>query len=271
MCDNKAVALKKILASTSREGVPSTALREVSVLRELVHPNIIELLDIIYDRDRLWLVFEFLEQDLKRHLDSSRSALPLVLIKSYTYQILLGIAYCHARRILHRDLKPQNLLIDAKGVLKLADFGLARLFGTPLRPYTREVVTLWYRAPEILMGAKQYSTPVDIWSVGCIFAEMITKDPLFAGDSEIDQLYRIFSILGTPTEEVWPGVSKMQDFSPMFPKWIRRPLSSIVQNLPPEGIDLLEKLLVYHPPKRISAKDALNHPFFDDLDKSLYQ
>ena len=114
--------------------------------------------------------------------------LPPETVKSFTYQILQGTAYCHAHRVMHRDLKPQNLLIDTKGNIKLADFGLARAFGLPVKTYTHEVVTLWYRAPEILLGQKQYSTPVDIWSIGCIFAEMAQRRALFAGDSEIDQV-----------------------------------------------------------------------------------
>lgn len=270
--DNRLVALKKIRLTTSDEGVPSTAIREISVLKELsTHRNVVCLQDVIQDNNRLWLVFEFLDQDLKHYLDSSRSPIPLRLVKSYTYQMLLGIAFCHSRRILHRDLKPQNLLIDSTGALKLADFGLARAFGIPIRPYTHEVVTLWYRAPEILLGAKQYSTPIDVWSIGCIFAEIATQEPLFPGDSEIDQLYKIFTILGTPTEELWPGVSKLPDFSPLFPKWAPKALSGIVHTLPPSGIDLLQRMLVYSPSKRISAKAALDHPFFDDLDKDAYQ
>ncbi|NXN74989.1 CDK2 kinase, partial [Himantopus himantopus] len=132
------------------------------------------LLDVIHTENKLYLVFEFLHQDLKKFMDSSSiSGIALPLIKSYLFQLLQGLAFCHAHRVLHRDLKPQNLLINADGAIKLADFGLARAFGVPVRTYTHEVVTLWYRAPEILLGCKYYSTAVDIWSLGCIFAEMV--------------------------------------------------------------------------------------------------
>ncbi|NWH68121.1 CDK2 kinase, partial [Geococcyx californianus] len=132
------------------------------------------LLDVIHTENKLYLVFEFLHQDLKKFMDSaSLGGIALPLIKSYLFQLLQGLAFCHAHRVLHRDLKPQNLLINADGAIKLADFGLARAFGVPVRTYTHEVVTLWYRAPEILLGCKYYSTAVDIWSLGCIFAEMV--------------------------------------------------------------------------------------------------
>ncbi len=150
------------------EGVPSTAIREISLLKELNHANIVNLLDIVHEQNQLYLVFEYLEQDLKRYMDySGFPRLDPSLVKSYIRQILTGIAYCHSHRVLHRDLKPQNLLINRKGCIKLADFGLARAFGVPVRTYTHEVITLWYRAPEILLGARQYSTPVDIWSIAC--------------------------------------------------------------------------------------------------------
>ncbi|CAL1281971.1 unnamed protein product, partial [Larinioides sclopetarius] len=186
------VALKKIRIENEDEGVPSTALREISSLKELKHPNIVGLLEVVMQESRLYLVFEFLSMDLKKYLDSIPDIYIFVSFQSYLYQILDGILYCHRRRIIHRDLKPQNLLIDQQGAIKIADFGLARAFGIPVRVYTHEVVTLWYRAPEVLLGSPRYSTPIDIWSIGCIFAEMANKAPLFRGDSEIDQLYRIF-------------------------------------------------------------------------------
>ena len=150
---------------------------------------------------KLFLVFEYLDLDLKRFMDHHCPAtgLPLDLVKSYTRQMMTGLAYCHSHRIIHRDLKPQNLLIDSLGHLKLADFGLARAFGVPARSYTHEVITLWYRAPEILLGAPTYAIPVDIWSAGCIFAELVMRKALFPGDSEIDELFRIFRVLGTPS------------------------------------------------------------------------
>jgi len=265
---DKIVALKKMRLDQEDEGVPSTAIREISLLKELQQPNIVRLLEVLHQESKLYLVFEFVEQDLKKYMDSVPSLLNPILVKSYTYQLLRGIAYCHSHRVLHRDLKPQNLLIDRLGALKLADFGLARAFGVPIRTYTHEVVTLWYRAPEILLGSRTYSTPIDIWSVGCIFAEMSTKRPLFPGDSEIDELFRIFRVLGTPTEETWPSVSKLPDYKPTFPCWAQQPLAKLVPTLDPLGLDLLDKMLQYEPSKRISAKAALSHPYFDNLDKN---
>ncbi|XP_031445827.1 cyclin-dependent kinase 1 [Phasianus colchicus] len=264
------VAMKKIRLESEEEGVPSTAIREISLLKELRHPNIVCLQDVLMQDARLYLIFEFLSMDLKKYLDTIPSGqyLDRSRVKSYLYQILQGIVFCHSRRVLHRDLKPQNLLIDDKGVIKLADFGLARAFGIPVRVYTHEVVTLWYRSPEVLLGSARYSTPVDIWSIGTIFAELATKKPLFHGDSEIDQLFRIFRALGTPNNDVWPDVESLQDYKNTFPKWKPGSLGTHVQNLDEDGLDLLSKMLIYDPAKRISGKMALNHPYFDDLDKS---
>ncbi|KAB7507948.1 Cyclin-dependent kinase 2 [Armadillidium nasatum] len=246
------------------DGVPSTALREISLLKELDHDSIVRLLDVVHAEKKLYL-------DLKKLFDAGpKEGLPLNLVRSYMHQLLDGIAFCHSHRILHRDLKPQNLLIDNEGSIKLADFGLARAFGLPVRAYTHEVITLWYRAPEILLGSKSYCISVDIWSLGCIFAEMMTKKPLFPGDSEIDQLFRIFRILGTPTEKDWPGVSLLPDFKSSFPRWeidSTQVIKRLVSRLDEEGQDLLIQMLTYYPRQRISARSALNHPFFRDVKK----
>jgi serine/threonine protein kinase len=264
------VALKRIRLEVEDEGIPSTALREISLLRELEHPNIVELRDCVQSEGKLYLVFEYLDRDLKRYMDSVRDLMDPMLIKSYLYQMIRGLHFCHARGVMHRDLKPQNLLVNKEGKLKLADFGLARAFSLPIRPLTHEVVTLWYRAPEVLLGSRHYAPPVDMWAIGTIFVEMVNKRPLFPGDSEIDELYRIFRGLGTPTEETWPGVTTLPDFAVTFPKWQARPINSLIKhgNLCANGLDLLARCLDYDPAKRISAKAAMEHPYFDDLDKA---
>lgn len=266
------VALKKIRLEAEDEGVPSTAIREISLLKELDDDNIVRLLNIVHSDTKLYLVFEFLDMDLKRYMDAftkRNEALEIPVVKQFTMQLLLGLHYCHAHRILHRDLKPQNLLIDAAGNLKLADFGLARAFGIPLRTYTHEVVTLWYRAPEVLLGSRHYSTAIDMWSVGCIMAEMVMSgQPLFPGDSEIDQIFKIFKILGTPNESTWPGVSQLPDFKSTFPQWGGVDLAEAVHEIDTTGADLLHSFLVYDSANRMSAKRAQIHPWFHDVVKA---
>ncbi len=260
------VAIKKVKLENESEGVPSTAIREISLLKELSHPNVIKLKDVLFEDGRLFLIFEYADCDLKKFIDRHKKGLPPELVKSFLYQILAALNYCHAHRVIHRDLKPQNILIDKNGILKLADFGLARAFGLPIKTMTHEVVTLWYRAPEILLGQKEYSLPIDMWSVGCIFAEMAQKRALFTGDCEIGQLFRIFQVQGTPDEVLWPGVSKIRDYKSTFPKWKPQSLSKCVANLDAAGIDLLARMIVLDPCKRISAKAALAHPYFEGFD-----
>ncbi|GAA6062104.1 hypothetical protein JCM10212_002354 [Sporobolomyces blumeae] len=303
------VAMKKIRLEDDDEGVPSTALREVSVLMELGQSShkgaecIVKLLDVIHSDDRLCLVFEFIDLDLKRYMDAAAHAamaassassggagvsssgwipppalgdvkgkgrakrgLPNDVVHRFMAQLCLGLSHLHSRRILHRDLKPQNLLIDREGNLKIADFGLARAFGVPLRTYTHEIITLWYRPPEVLLGGRHYTTAVDVWSVGAIFAEMATGLPLVPGDSEIDQIFKIFRLLGTPTSSSWPGLTQMPDFKPTFPNWSPADWTTVAPELG-EGdggvaLDLVKKLVVIDPEKRISAKVALHHPYF---------
>ncbi|KAI2496610.1 protein kinase [Fragilaria crotonensis] len=261
------IALKRIRLEAEDEGIPSTAIREISLLKELQHPNIVRLYDVVHTERKLTLVFEFLDQDLKKYLDVCDSGLDMPILKSFLYQLLTGVAYCHHHRVLHRDLKPPNLLINREGQLKLADFGLARAFGIPVRSYTHEVVTLWYRAPDVLLGSRKYSTPVDIWSVGCIFAEMANGRPLVAGTSEADQLDRIFRLLGTPTQQDYPGIVDLPDYTPDLPPYPppRNGLASLVPTLNEAGVDLLTKMLQYDPARRITAQEALEHPFFYDM------
>lgn len=261
------IALKKIRLEAEDEGIPSTAIREISLLKELQHPNIVRLYDVVHTERKLTLVFEFLDQDLKKYLDVCDGGLELPILKSFLYQLLTGVAYCHHHRVLHRDLKPPNLLINREGQLKLADFGLARAFGIPVRSYTHEVVTLWYRAADVLMGSRRYSTPVDIWSIGCIFAEMVNGRPLITGTSESDQLDRIFRTFGTPIEAEYPTMVDLPDYRPDFPRYQkpRGGIASLVPTLDPTGVDLFGKMMCYDPSKRITAQEALRHIFFIDL------
>lgn len=260
------LALKKIRLEAEDEGIPSTAIREISLLKQLQHPNIVRLFDVIHTDKKLTLVFEFLDQDLKKYLDACGDAgLETFTIKSFLFQLLRGIAYCHEHRVLHRDLKPQNLLINMGGELKLADFGLARAFGIPVRNYTHEVVTLWYRAPDVLMGSRKYSTSVDMWSVGCIFAEMVNGRPLFPGSSDADQLMKIFKIMGTPNPESWPSMRDLPEYKENFPVYPGVNLKKMVRRLDSVGLDLLQRTLEYDPMKRISAEQALHHSYFKDL------
>lgn len=273
------VALKKTRLEMEEEGVPSTALREVSLLQMLSQSiYIVRLLSVEHvdegGKPMLYLVFEFLDTDLKKFMDSNSRGpgLPLepARVKNFMYQLCIGVAHCHTHGVMHRDLKPQNLLVDKeKGLLKIADLGLGRAFTVPLKSYTHEIVTLWYRAPEVLLGATYYSTPVDMWSVGCIFAEMAHRTPLFPGDSELQQLLHIFKLLGTPSEQTWPGVSNLRDWHE-FPQWSAQSLSRVIPELDENGIDLLKRCLELDPAKRVTAKDAMQHPYFDDLDKSQF-
>jgi len=260
------LALKKIRLEAEDEGIPSTAIREIALLKQLQHPNIVRLYDVVHTEKRLTLVFEYLDYDLKKYLDAhADKGLEAYTIKSFLFQLLNGIYYCHKNRVLHRDLKPQNLLINTQGQLKLADFGLARAFGIPVRSLTHEVVTLWYRAPDVLMGSKNYSTTVDMWSVGCIFAEMVTGRPLFPGTSEKDQLVKIFTLLGTPTPDTWPGMVKLPQYKPDYPIYQPRDLSKLFPTLQKPGIELLMQFLKFDPNHRVTAKDAMSHAYFAEI------
>lgn len=303
------VALKEIRINAD-EGAPSTALREIALLKELHHPNVLTLLDVIHDESTLTLVFEFMHTDLKRFIDSLAhnatvcasanasllslrrtalawddgsgrngnslfaSAMPHATAKSFIYQLVCGVAYCHAKKVLHRDLKPQNLLLDAHGTLKIGDFGLARIYGIPVHAFSSDVVTLWYRAPDVLLGNTRYNYAIDVWSVGCIMAELYAGRPLFPGKNRDDQLARIVAcadvsatvrdgsqwmaahrkLLATQREGGRPVAGSHPTFR----------LNDVMTGVEASGVDLLRALLHFDPEARISAADALRHAFFSD-------
>ncbi|CAK8689458.1 cyclin-dependent kinase 17-like [Clavelina lepadiformis] len=265
------VALKEIRLE-HEEGAPCTAIREVSLLKDLKQANIVTLHDIVHTEKSLTLVFEYLDRDLKQYMDNCGNILSMNNVRLFLFQLLRGIAYCHKRRVLHRDLKPQNLLINEKGELKLADFGLARAKSVPTKTYSNEVVTLWYRPPDVLLGSTEYNSSIDMWGIGCIFYEMATGRPLFPGSTVTDQLQLIFRTMGTPTEETWKGVSQLPNYksncSRLYPGESFR---NIAPRLEQDGLDLISKLLEYNPVQRMEAQEALNHSFFKVLGTNVHK
>lgn len=254
----KIIALKRNKPENLEDGISAVNIREICFLKTLKHPNIISLQSVVLSENSLDLIFEFMNYDLRTYIDMF-SILPDQTIQKILHQILSALYFCHSNRVIHRDLKPQNILVDRNNDIKIADFGLARSFQIPIKPYTPVVQTLWYRAPEVLLGAKAYTTAIDIWSVGCIFAEMITKRPIFSGSSEIDVTYKIFQVLGTPNDDTWPGFSSLQYYKLDFPIWHKVSLGQLYPNLSEEGLDLISRMICIDPDNRISTFDALNH------------
>ncbi|KAJ8638480.1 hypothetical protein MRB53_012747 [Persea americana] len=258
------VAIKKIRLAQYKEGVNFTALREIKLLKELKDPNIIELIDAFPHKGNLLLVFEFMESDLEAVIRDRNIVLSPADIKSYMQMTLKGLAYCHKKWVLHRDMKPNNLLIGADGQLKLADFGLARIFGSPDRKFTHQVFARWYRAPELLFGAKQYGSAVDVWAAACIFAELLLRRPFLQGSSDMDQLGKIFAAFGTPRLPQWPDMVYLPDyveyeFAPA------QPLRSLFPMASDDALDLLSKMFAFDPKVRISAQQASEHRYFSSV------
>ncbi|KAJ1262740.1 hypothetical protein BS78_09G133200 [Paspalum vaginatum] len=259
------VAIKKILiGKDSKEGVNFTALREIKLLKELKDPNIIELIDCFPHKKNLHLVFEFMETDLEAVIKDKTIRLTPADIKSYVQMMLKGLAFCHKKWVLHRDMKPNNLLIGADGQLKLADFGLARMFGSPGRNFTHQVFARWYRAPELLFGSKQYGSGVDIWAAGCIFAELLNRKPFLQGSSDIDQIGKIFASLGTPKSSQWPDMVYLPDYVE-YQYVAPTPLRTLFPSASDDALDLLSKMFAYDPKARITAQQALEHRYFSTL------
>lgn len=261
---NKTVAVKKIHLGKAKEGVNVTALREIKLLKELSHPNIIQLIDAYPHKQNLHIVFEFMETDLEAVIKDRNLVFSPADIKSYLQMTLKGLAVCHKKWVLHRDMKPNNLLIAADGQLKLGDFGLARLFGSPDRKFTHQVFAVWYRAPELLFGAKQYGPAVDIWATGCIFAELLLRKPFLQGVSDLDQIGKIFAAFGTPRQSQWPDVASLPDFVEF--QFVPAPsLRSLFPMASEDALDLLSKMFTLDPKNRITAQQALEHRYFSSV------
>lgn len=266
---NEFVAIKRIKMDIEKDGFPITSIREVNILLYLRHKNIVRVKEVVFGQkyDEVYMVMEYVNFDLKTLLVKNQINLKIPQIKCLLYQILEGVDYMHSKWMFHRDLKTSNLLLNSEGEIKLADFGLARRFGKPVRQYTRLVVTLWYRAPELLLDLDNYSWPVDIWSVGCIMGELVLKEAVFTGKDEIDQLNKIFKILGTPTKENWKKFGEFKKI--IFKQYEGYDLKNHFINkndpdlrLDATGLDLMTKLLTFDPEKRITASAALEHEWF---------
>lgn len=259
------VAIKKIKIGNKQEamdGVNRTALREIKILQELHHENVIALLDVFGKESVISLVFEIMETDLEQILQERKIYMSFAHIKSYILMTLKGLEYLHNNWILHRDLKPNNLLLDKNNILKIADFGLARTFGSPSRVYSHQVVTRWYRAPELLYGSRMYGTGVDIWAVGCILAELFKREPLFPGNGDLDQLDKIITVLGTPTEKTWHGVTELPDFVEFNEVSEGQPFVDKFSALQQDAIEILESMLRLNPNDRCTCTEALQMAYF---------
>ncbi|KAL9966445.1 hypothetical protein ACROYT_G024519 [Oculina patagonica] len=269
--EGRFVALKRVRIVNSEEGMPLSTIREIALLKQIdnfSHENIVRLLDVFHttspsrQETHLSLVFEHIEQDLSVYLENCpQPGLPEWKIKDITHQLLNGVDFLHSHRIVHRDLKPQNILVSKMGQVKIADFGLARIYRDAMA-LTSVVVTLWYRAPEVLLHSS-YATAVDIWSVGCIMAELYNRKPLFEGKSDVDQLHKIFSVIGIPSQSDWPSTVSLPRSS--FPKYVAFSLAELIPEMCLSGTHLLKQMLIFSPQRRIGAIEALQHEYFNEF------
>ncbi|KAK9462284.1 kinase-like domain-containing protein [Lipomyces oligophaga] len=261
-----AIKLAKISESDKRDGVPVTALRELTILQTLRHKNVVSVLGVavgVPTIDNIYMVLEYVEHDLANLLDFAHASFTASEVKCLMKQLFQGLAYIHDRGIIHRDIKMANLLLSSRGILKIADFGLARDYTNHGRALTPGVVTIWYRSPELLFGEKHYTSAIDIWSSGCIMGELILRKPLVPGKTEISQMNCIVDLLGPPTDKIWPGFRKLPysksfKFNGMKFNQLDRVFSGQRKDL----VDMINDLLTYDPTKRITALKALEHHYF---------
>eukprot|EP01029_Cantina_marsupialis_P025220 TRINITY_DN66484_c0_g1_i1.p1 TRINITY_DN66484_c0_g1~~TRINITY_DN66484_c0_g1_i1.p1 ORF type:complete len:546 (-),score=175.09 TRINITY_DN66484_c0_g1_i1:160-1797(-) len=265
---NKVVALKKVVREYHKgSGIGSTVLREIMLLKRIKHENVVKLLDIKVFPIHIVMSFECLNCDLRQYSDQCKGQIPKESIKSILKGILRGIKVCHEKRIMHRDLKPQNILLDDNLCPKLCDFGLARVFFAKKQQFTAEVLTLWYRSPEVILKLGAYDCSIDIWSIGCIFAELSNGTALFPGNDESETLSMIVETLGFPCSAGWDDLQN-QIFEKLGSSIMNLPgldWTEICPNMCSTGLDLLQALLCWDPEDRLSAAQALSHPYFDDV------
>ena len=262
---NEAVALKRVLMTNQKDGFPVTAIREMRILQQMDSPFIIKLKEMATLRSEnkreLFFVFPFMENDLTGLLNSSE--LKLEHLKCYAKQLLQGVSYLHnIQKAMHRDIKTSNLLINNKGELKIADFGLAKQIDPYKQSYTPNLITRWFRAPEILLGDRNYGPAVDMWGVGCVLGEMFTKKPILMGSSDLHQLELVCQLCGTPDSQSMPGCESLPDLPAVsLPKYTRK-VKETFEKYDKQAADLIDKLLVLDKNKRLTAEEALKHPFF---------
>mmetsp|Transcript_19998 Transcript_19998/g.29950 ORF Transcript_19998/g.29950 Transcript_19998/m.29950 type:complete len:329 (-) Transcript_19998:99-1085(-) len=258
------VAIKRIKLKSNKEGLSQEAIREIKILQELCHPNVVKILDIFQHHSNINLVMEFMETDLEGVIKDPKITLTRSDVKAYMKMLLEAVDHCHKRWILHRDIKPGNCLIGLDGSLHLTDFGLAKAYGTPDRRMTPRACTIWYRAPEMLYNSSAYGPAVDMWAVGCVFGELMTREALFRSDNtELNQLSCIFAKVGTPTDEEWPERKNlplyvMYHYEETKPK----PWKTLFPAAKEDAIDLMRSILRFNPKKRFSASEALKHEYF---------
>ncbi|XP_068247374.1 serine/threonine-protein kinase MAK isoform X2 [Palaemon carinicauda] len=244
-------------------------LREVKSLKKLSHANVVKLKEVIRENDTLYFVFEYMKENLYQLMKNSEKLFSEPMIKNMVCQVLQGLAFMHKHGYFHRDMKPENLLCMGPDLVKIADFGLAReIRSRP--PYTDYVSTRWYRAPEVLLRSTNYSSPIDIWAVGAIMAEIYTFRPLFPGSSEIDQIFKICSVIGTPDKRDWPeAYSLAQQMNFKFPQFSATPLTTLIPNASPDAIQLMSEMLHWNPARRPTAQQSLRFPYFKDQNQDM--
>ena len=268
---NDLVALKKLRLESEREGFPITSHREIGLLQSFDHENIVGLNEIMVEKNQVFMIFPYMNHDLSGILQQNNIEISNSEKKNLFNQLLKGIQYLHLNRIIHRDIKGSNILIDNNGILKITDFGLARkmknIDENKLNPnYTNRVITLWYRPPEILLGSTNYGREIDIWGIGCLLLELFTRKAIFQGINEIDQLWKIYDIMGTIDINDWNNCYKLPWFEILRPnfKSISK-FNDIFKNLlSPKCLDLAINLLQMNPKKRLTASEALNHDYFNE-------